>query len=1076
MSVQNEFFREQHPEQFSDSKIVKRGYLDRPFLEYHLSTISSRSMEKPFEIFCKRILEAEVCPNLITQTGPTGGGDSKVDTETFPVSEKLAQTWYYGFSNKASSERWAFAISSKKEWKSKCKSDIAKIVETQKNGRGYTKIFFISNQFIADKKRAETEDELRTQYGIDIRIFDRNWLLDQALKSIDNKRITCESLELSENLIDEQLTGSNDYKRKQTLAGIENKLSKISQYKPSEIVSAAHESIVIARELEVSKDTMLGLIDRYIRLTKEYGTRKDKADALYESAWTIHWWYTDLHKYYDYYVEFEKYAMEENSLYLFEKLITLWINLYALVLQENADVDTNKHVDNIKSLYHHLTCDPNRPNTILAAKTAFQMVRPFIGDQIDDIVTSYIEIVRESENSLEVDISNIYRVVTELPIYQEARNYDELFDCLLERLSNEKKRAQASEMLIMRGRQLIDDSPYQALEYYSRAVYGLFNEENKDLLMQAVYEMAFSFEKIGMIWAARSYYIFALAYSINRFINRGEITTDFYYSSNRLKWLELKLGRVVYSIEMHVLEGVAESLYPDAVGEDDQFDVLVSLFIFKSSFEKIHELVRLPRYLEDRGLPLSAIACRYELGYYDEELLNSCNGDKDQYDQYVREWVDQPSMDKINENPWYGFESLSTLKTRIMGCSISVKSPREPYYVEFASSVLASIECFLGTGFSKGLISIASTFDITIEAGEKENFFIDIDYSHREPDKMTVILSRISEKEDYGKAQKIYAEKITQIISIVTAVMLRYNEDFEKLKQLIEDEQVFTRTLLFAGSLFNWFSTIGEETCSFDYLMQEYEPEPLVAITKRTTHINKQTVDADVPGNKRIEFDRNEEWPDFSNTGNDKIITDGVINNALWDVSNWKGVAYYTMPALPPILALVFENESGLQIFDRWIAQIGDEDKEDIIGIRIIKDVNGSNPYWYRIGIGRNMLQNDELKEEGVFVSLTRLHTMEAKNDSNVKMFEEVLKHHNCYYICPAIAINGKLANLKTYFDKKIKKDVSSIKVIHAYEVDEQDFLAESSITMGDTPILPEHTDLYDIERIIMRKNKESNR
>ena len=100
MSVQNEFFREQHPEQFSDSKIVKRGYLDRPFLEYHLSTISSRSMEKPFEIFCKRILEAEVCPNLITQTGPTGGGDSKVDTETFPVSEKLAQTWYYGFSNK----------------------------------------------------------------------------------------------------------------------------------------------------------------------------------------------------------------------------------------------------------------------------------------------------------------------------------------------------------------------------------------------------------------------------------------------------------------------------------------------------------------------------------------------------------------------------------------------------------------------------------------------------------------------------------------------------------------------------------------------------------------------------------------------------------------------------------------------------------------------------------------------------------------------------------------------------------------------------------------------------------------
>ena len=77
-----ENYKRWHPDQFSDSIIVKKASLGRDFLEYYLSRISSHSQEKDFERFCKAILEAEVCPNLSPQTGPTGGGDSKVDTET----------------------------------------------------------------------------------------------------------------------------------------------------------------------------------------------------------------------------------------------------------------------------------------------------------------------------------------------------------------------------------------------------------------------------------------------------------------------------------------------------------------------------------------------------------------------------------------------------------------------------------------------------------------------------------------------------------------------------------------------------------------------------------------------------------------------------------------------------------------------------------------------------------------------------------------------------------------------------------------------------------------------------------
>lgn len=78
-----EFYKQMHPDQFSDSKIIRASKLDRTFFDYYLNTLTSRGEEKKFEVFCRRIAEKEICPNLLPQTGPTGGGDSKVDSETY---------------------------------------------------------------------------------------------------------------------------------------------------------------------------------------------------------------------------------------------------------------------------------------------------------------------------------------------------------------------------------------------------------------------------------------------------------------------------------------------------------------------------------------------------------------------------------------------------------------------------------------------------------------------------------------------------------------------------------------------------------------------------------------------------------------------------------------------------------------------------------------------------------------------------------------------------------------------------------------------------------------------------------
>lgn len=171
------FLKSRRPERFSDTVSKEVTELDRSLLEFHLSSLTSRSQEADFERFARRLCEREICPNLLPQTGPTGGGDSKVDSETYPVADNLALTWYSGIGREAANERWAFAFSTKADWRPKVQSDVKKIAETS---REYKKAFFVTSQSVPDRKRAGVEDSLRTQYSIDVRILDRTWILDRV--------------------------------------------------------------------------------------------------------------------------------------------------------------------------------------------------------------------------------------------------------------------------------------------------------------------------------------------------------------------------------------------------------------------------------------------------------------------------------------------------------------------------------------------------------------------------------------------------------------------------------------------------------------------------------------------------------------------------------------------------------------------------------------------------------------------------------------------------------------------------------------------------------------------------------
>ena len=1068
MNDAKELYKKWHPDQFSDSTIIKKASLGRDFLEYHLSKISSHSQEKDFERFCKAILEVEICPNLLPQTGPTGGGDSKVDTETYPVAEQLTENWLCGYGNKSGSERWAFAISSKSDWKSKVKSDVEKIVRTNDKGRKYTKIFFISNQLISDKKRADMEDDLREKYGIDIRILSMDWLLDVVFKKDVNRQIAVKTLGLSENLVDEKRIGEKDYRRKQELIEIETVLRDISTLKSSEIIYYARRSVILSRELEISEQETLSRIDRYNRLAKEYGKLIDRADALYESAWTIYWWYHSTRRFYEYYLNFETIAVKERTTYLFEKLCTLWLNLFSIKMREQETAfDLDQHRQTIESIYEFLLSDENKPHTVLAARTSFQMIRIARGDSVDDIVNDYIDIVQKSENSLEVAIDIIAKMVQSVPVYQKATNYDQLFDLLVSRLSKEKHDSEVAKMNVMRGRQLIDSEPYKALSHFSKAVLCFYNEANKDSLMETIYWMGYLYLKLGLYWAARNYYYYVVTYCLNEYMKKGVITPFFAISANELKWIELLQGRVLFSSEMHLIELIAREAYPGTIPKDENnYDALFSFLLFKTPVNKLSHIGKLPKYLLRKGLYLSAIACRYELGYYDEDLLREYNGNKEEVDKYMKMWANQPAWNQIRYEPWYGFEEKCVLQSRIMGCNFIVHSDNDLFAIEFAITLLATLECFLGTGFHNKIISRASVFDIEIMKLNKPGFSIEIGYGNENPTYMSIKISEYCNPE-FQNAHELLSRKLVEIISIIISAILSTNEDFLKLKEMIENEFVLARAAVFTDSLFHGFSTFGSKMFSYENLLNEYEEEPLVRKGKAILHEENASCETEEHKAEKVVYGKPSDFaPQQYN--NDKIIMSDIINIPLWDISEWCGSYFLIYPNYPPILSLVFRNESGLKIFDEWKQKYGNDDKDNIIGIRIIKGISSENSYWYRIAIGDNSFYSKiHTQKDCVVINPCRMTTMHPQNDTNLTIFEQAFSRFGKFIICPSILRNEN-EQPEVYFDKQIHKLSGSIKICDAYEVSRNDLLASEAILANDNPYIPdgyEKSDLCDILR-----------
>ncbi|MCF7909805.1 MAG: hypothetical protein K9L58_04745, partial [Candidatus Omnitrophica bacterium] len=194
-----------------------------------------------------------------------------------------------------------------------------------------------------------------------------------------------------------------------------------------------------------------------------------------------------------------------------------------------------------------------------------------------------------------------------------------------------------------------------------------------------------------------------------------------------------------------------------------------------------------------------------------------------------------------------------------------------------------------------------------------------------------------------------------------------------------------------------------------------------------------------------------------------------VIDANLWDQAKWRGFGFLGDSSGVAAFIAYEDIEAGKKIFDNWIKRFGKEDMAEEIRIAIIKGVDKTNPFWYRVHVSSN-LRKEAIGTENLIVSLSRFHEMNARSFQNIDLLIDGYNIEKQFRLLPA-QINSDGTGIKPYLDRAILKRTLIVK--NAWEVGEND-LDSAVIKAGDSPVIPEGVKNPPVFKLLSKKGRRN--
>lgn len=1005
--------RQLRPENYSDTSESTSYQLDQAVFDYHLETITSRNQTHDFEIFCRKLCERTICPNLRPQTGPDGGGDSKADTETLPVADEIMALTYIGEPN-AGREKWAFAFSAKEDWRAKARKDVDGIAKTE---RGYKRIIFVTSRYAKAKTRATLEQELTTQYGIEVTIHDRSWIIQQIIE-FDRKDLAYNYLHVGQEIIDASRLGPVDYSRNHQLEAIEkyfsdpNSFSGMEQQGVTEALLAAK----LSRLLERQRPETEGRFQRAIRLADSHGTYRQKLEARYEDLWTAVWWYDDYTALNSKYDAFEALVIDSNHAINLEFLSNLLQTLFNAVLHGNLTSDECDLEGRSTRLYAKLevvATNRERPTNALEAQTLLllgQLNRAMLAkdfDAIPGVWPKFSAILAQARHLGEFDAN---RLVQLIEVGGNAAGNDPAYNALIEEaadfVSERTGEAQGALVLLKRAKKLNFNNHFEMIRLLGKAARKLTKKEYADKLIEALQLLSLAYRSAGLPWACRATCIFAAASIAIEGEADSQLDVMIIPTIELMAWTALELRHLPDFLEaVQFLNGCLKAL-PLAEESKDlltsrliTFDRALGSHFLNFPPDELRILEGLPDVLEALGFFTSRFALLFALGY--ENLLRSdgslpADEPTASVEAIAKSLASQPVSDDIRGPLITNRPGNRRLQSSVMGMTVEVTFEGTTTAILVAEALLASIEACFATAFELDVHPHTERYEIALveTIGPTKPSF--------EIDQLKPIAKLVWPKGQSLTAFERSADTIhflSQTALLTMAASCVWQEGSNTLERLTGDEAVFDRISMISITANSYHRLFSRDLSSLDdctdlvrktYPVRDQRP---IIVRERLTKANE---------NEDAAASQMGSW---NKRGNHRSVqTRSVIDYNLWNSAGWSGVLYTGLnPTTPPGIGLMFRDESAARaIFERWHERFGRVDREDEIYLSIVQDVSNVRPAHYNLLITSNYSQSEAVKPGGTMF-LSRFNRMQPDTDINLRRFLADYEKAGVYLMMPAV-------------------------------------------------------------------------
>lgn len=1024
-----DFMRHRKPEKFSDSKVLKDSKLDRTSLEIYFLSLTSRQQEYQFESFARKLCQLEICPGLKPITGPIGGGDGKVDSETIPKSKEIELLYSIGI-EKNTNEKWAFAFSAKKRWTQKVTSDVKKIAETK---RGYKKIFFVTSQYARAGTRSKKEVELSKKYNVEVIVFDLTWILDRVLEH-KREKLVVEEFNMADEVGEKVEIGPLDFQKQKYFQELTEFIEEDVSNKNITLktVDNVLDQAILTAELEKPKSEVVGNFDKAISFARNYGTDEQLFTAIYQKAWTSFFWLEDFNVFLDLYPEVEKLALKSNNIFQTERLRNLWSLLFPLhhnyKLITKKDLDTS--TDTLKTKLNQFKNSKSFISASVHAKEMLLLMDLMLNmdnqKKHSEIFIKLATVIDEANTLIGFPFNPTFRAINEMQdIFTGNKEYENLQEKIIEVTTQRSGDIAAAKMLHKRGLRYYESGDfYKAIVFLGKALYRFYKKESKNDLVRTLFLLSMAYEDAGLLWAARGALINAASHATSEFWTYSKVNKAQVLCYERLRTIELRLGNIGYSLEWHQLNHImslqlakTEEEEKKILDKDLYFGSILGLLIIKTPDDELKNLERLPDLLFRFDLDFAAYGLIYRLGCTELLPKEFVKGQTQvQLSKFFDSYMTQPAQEALPNVPVFYNTKTILMRSRILGSEFIVEVDNSSPEIELGEYFLAALESFLSTSIQ---IAVSRDSQIYIKIKRDDKQEKRLSYKIREDSKLGITIT--SKKFNPHKLSLKDQHEISSFFSDAALQLIAHSVVFRDAKtnllKLFKDEEVHHRAFSFSSPLVTLGSVLG------------YKPKRDISdwISSKNNKYPYNESKSNTPKEPNLaNTKKSTNYPNQQQIKHSDIENVSIIKLHLWDQAAWKGVMYYVPPNRPPILALMFENKpASEEIFKDWQKRFSREDKDEVIRLAMLRGISKKNPSWYRAVIGINF-ESRKFKTDRL-ITMSRVHTMNPKSTKNLDGFVESYKKFGIYLLAPAHIdpskdfpdINVKLGIVKRKFEDR---------------------------------------------------------